>query len=119
TDETWLLQRLRDSDEQLRVWAIQLLVDQSAPSPAALAEFATMARNDRSGLVLSFLASAMRKAAPDERWSIAKGLVGRSEFADDRVLPLMIWYGIEPAVPAATRQALALADETKMPKLTR
>jgi putative membrane-bound dehydrogenase-like protein len=117
--EPWLLELLRHPDEQVRVWAIQLLVDQGTPSLAALNEFARMAAGDKSGLVLTFLASAMRRAAPSDRWPIVTALSRRGEFADDRVFPLMLWYGIEPAVAGDVRQAVALARETRIPKLTR
>src|SRR5262249_30132544 len=53
------------------------------------------------------------------RWPIAAALVTRSEFAQDRVLPLMIWYGIEPAVLGSATNAITLARETKIPKLRR
>ncbi len=60
-----------------------------------------MAPHDRSGLVLLYLGSAaLQELPPTERWSLASVRAGRPipEFAGDRVLPLMIWYGIEPAV---------------------
>jgi putative membrane-bound dehydrogenase-like protein len=118
TDEAWLRKALQADNEQLRVWAIQLLADQGAPSNAVLQEFAQMAKTDRSGLVLTFLASAMRRASLDQRWPIAMALAGRSEFAEDRVLPLMIWYGIEPAVTEAPDKAAAFARDSAMPKLS-
>ncbi len=119
TDDAWLRRLLRHENEQMRIWAIQLLVDQGAPSEPALAEFARLAQQDRSGLVLSFLASAMRRAPVDLRWPIANALAKRTEFADDRVLPLMIWYGIEPAVPGNTAKAVELAGSTQISKLRR
>jgi putative membrane-bound dehydrogenase-like protein len=117
SDEAWLRELLKAQNEQLRVWAIQLLVDQAAPSAAVLAAFTQMAQSDSSGLVLSFLASALQHVPVGSRWPLALALAGRSEFAEDRVLPLMIWYGIEPAVPGATVKAVDLARETRIPKL--
>ena len=119
TDALWLRRLLHHENEQIRVWAIQLLVDQQALSAGALVEFAGMAQHDKSGLVLSFLASALRSIPTEQRWPIATALAGRSEYAEERVLPLMIWYGIEPAVPGDTAKALELARKTNMPKLTR
>jgi len=119
TDALWLRRLLHDENEQVRVWAIQLLVDQGALSAGTLWEFAGMAQHDKSGLVLSFLASAMGRAPLDLRWPIASALARRSEFAEDPVLPLMIWYGIEPAVPGDPSKAVALAKDTKIHKLRR
>src|SRR5262249_36821786 len=119
TDDTLLRQALGHENEQVRVWAIQLLVDQGQPPREVLSQFAEMARKDNSGLVLSFLASAMGRLPLELRWPIAAALVTRSEFAQDRVLPLMIWYGIEPAVLGSATNAITLARETKIPKLRR
>ncbi|HVV74204.1 MAG TPA: PVC-type heme-binding CxxCH protein [Verrucomicrobiae bacterium] len=116
-DEAWLRALLHQENEQLRVWGIQLLADQGAPGSAVLQEFARMARDDRSGLVLSFLASAMRRAPLEQRWPIANALALRSEYANDRVFPLMLWYGIEPSIPADPVKAVALAKTTTIPKL--
>ena len=33
------------------------------------------------------------------------------------MLPLLIWYGIEPAVPGNPTNALKLAKSTQMPRL--
>ena len=118
-DEAWLRGLLREENEQLRVWAIQLIVDRGAPSASAISEFEEMAKHDPSGLVLSFLASAMRKVPVDLRWPLATALAGHGEFKEDRVLPLIIWYGIEPAVPGSTAKAVELAKSTQMPKIRR
>ena len=118
TDEAWLRQVLRSDNEQLRVWAIQLLVDQNIPNASVLAEFEQLAKTDSSGLVLTFLASAMRRAPLEQRWPIATALAQRTEFAEDRVLPLMIWYGIEPAVPVFVEKAVEFAQHNAVPKLS-
>ena len=51
----------------------------------------------------------------DQRWPLAEALCSHSEFADDRMLPLMIWYGIEPAVPRDRARALKLIAASKIP----
>ncbi len=124
-DEAWLRTLLRHQDEHVRVWAIRLLIDQRPPSAAVAAEFAQLAKEDSSGLVQTYLASAMQRipaensaaGAESLRWPIARALAARPEFAADPVLPLMLWYGIEPAVPKSPEQALALARETPMRKV--
>ncbi|HSU57178.1 MAG TPA: c-type cytochrome, partial [Candidatus Dormibacteraeota bacterium] len=119
TDEAWLRPLLSASNEQVRVWAIQLLCDHSAPSAEARTKLARLAGEDSSGLVLTFLASALRRFPLPERWPILQSLARRGEFAQDRVLPLMIWYGLEPAVPGNSREAVSLAKRTTIPKLRR
>ena len=91
-------------DEHERVWKLRLAVDgftvDGQQAPPALAEsLARLAATEHSGLVQLYLASAMQRLPVAQRWSIAEALCTHSEFAHDRMLPLMIWYGIEPAVP--------------------
>jgi len=50
-----------------------------------------------------------------DRWEIAAGLITHAEDADDTNLPLMIWYGLEPLVPADKARALTLAKDAKIP----
>ena len=50
-----------------------------------------------------------------DRWAIAEGLVSHADDAEDPNLPLMIWYGIEPAVAADKDRAIKLAAACKIP----
>lgn len=113
----WLRRQLAAENEHLRVWAIRLLVDAESPSPEIISEFARMAGQDRSGLVLSYLASALQRISPGERWPLGRALAARGDFAGDRVLPLMIWYGMEAAVSASPEKGLDLARESIIPKV--
>ncbi|HET6324891.1 MAG TPA: PVC-type heme-binding CxxCH protein, partial [Planctomycetaceae bacterium] len=119
TSDGWLRKELYHADEHVRVWAIRLLADGKPPSAAALADFAAMAAGDRSGLVLLYLASVLQQMPMADRWPLALPLAARSEFAGDRFLPLMIWYGIEPAVPENPDHALQLAASSRMLPLVR
>ncbi len=118
-DEAWLLTQLNAADEHLRTWAVQLLVDRGAPSAAARQAFIDRARDDESGLVLVFLASALQRIEKAERWSLADALAARSEFAHDPVLPLMIWYGVQGAIPEHIERAVKLVGATPIPLVRR
>jgi len=115
----WLRRQLAHASEHVRAWAIQLLLDQHAPSAELCGEFARMARSDNSGLVLSGLASTLQRMPLAERWPVAEGLGGPSTLAGDPTLSLLIWYGLEPAVSSARERACALAEATGLPKLRR
>lgn len=106
---------LDDTSEHVRCWAIQFLTEEAAPSPAALAKFQSMAENDDSGLVLTWLASALQRLRYDDRWPVALALGRHQEHAEDRVLPLMLWYGVEPAVLANPDRAIEMAVSCQMP----
>ncbi len=68
----------------------------------------------KSGLVLLYLASTLQQIPPADRWPLAEELAARGDFAADRVLPLMIWYGIESAVPEDPTRAVRIASSTSM-----
>jgi putative membrane-bound dehydrogenase-like protein len=118
-DEQMAQGLLTHRDENVRTWAVQLLVDQAPPSKSSATKFADLATNEKSGLVLTFLASAMRKATVEQRFDIARGLITHGEFANDRVFPLMVWYGIEPDVPKLSQRGIAasLVNDSKLPKI--
>jgi len=74
-----------------------------------------MANDDPSPMVRLALASALQRLPPENRWKIARGLVSHEADAADKDLPLMIWYGIEPIIPANRARALEMMRECKIP----
>ena len=118
TSQPWLLDQLDHENEHVRSWAVRLLVDERAPAEGAARAFAAKAPDERSGLVLLYLASALQKLPLADRWALAEALAVRGEFASDPALPFMIWYGIEPAVPENSERAMALARSSRMPLLS-
>lgn len=65
------------------------------------------------------LAAALQRLSLDERYEIARGLVRQEENADDRNLPLMIWYGIEPLAGDAQARDLELLGSARIPLVQR
>ena len=110
-----LLELLDHPDEHLRWWCVQLLCEDRNPPAAALQRFAVMAREDKSSFVRLALASALQRLPASARWPIAQGLVAHAEDATDKNLPLMIWYGIESAVPGNKTEAMKLAGASRIP----
>ncbi len=119
TSPSWLLEQLDQENEHVRAWVVRLLVDDGPPTAAVVRTLTARAPGERSGLVLLYLASALQKLALADRWAIAEALAARGEYANDPALPLMIWYGIEPAVPEASARAVALAASSRMPVVSR
>ncbi|MBI5757342.1 MAG: c-type cytochrome, partial [Planctomycetales bacterium] len=115
-DDARLLDVLSRGDPRGQSWAIRIMAERGLNDKTSAA-VAQSASSSSSGLVLLHLASALQRLPHDARWPIANALASRGEFAGDPVLPLMVWYGIEPAVPADPDKAVALAESTKMPKL--
>lgn len=109
-----LLSLIKEPQESLRVWAVKLLSEQMDAQPLADV-LQSQAQADTSGLVLLHIASALRKLPLDVRLPVGEKLLQHKEFAEDKHLPLMIWYGIEPAVAEQSDQAVSLLAKSQMP----
>ncbi|MCE9594300.1 MAG: DUF1080 domain-containing protein [Planctomycetes bacterium] len=105
--------------EYVAAWAVQLLLEDRDAPTWVVNELARLARTTKSPVVRLYLASALQRLRLYDRWSIAEALLRHAEDADDHNLPLMIWYGVEPLVPADPKRALALADDCAIPKVAR
>ncbi|MBD0260690.1 MAG: HEAT repeat domain-containing protein, partial [Cytophagales bacterium] len=107
---------LGHENEYVRSWAVQLLAEDKAVAPETLQRFAQMARNDNSALVRLYLASAMLRVEPGQRWDVLDALVQRAEDKDDSNVPLLLWYAAEPLAEVDMKRALELAQKSKLPK---
>ncbi|MCA9177134.1 MAG: c-type cytochrome, partial [Planctomycetales bacterium] len=134
--ERELLALLDDAEETVRSWAVRLLVE-SPPSDQVAGELARLAAREHSGLVRLHLASALQRigarsqssaaaegevssaAGAEARWPLALALAKHAEDAEDRMQPLMIWYGIEPVVQSHAELAIGLAAKTPIRLLRR
>lgn len=94
-------------------------VKQSVDLASTFRELAGLADTDRSGIVRLHLASALQRLPLESRWPIATALAKHAEDANDRQQPLMIWYGIEPAVAAEPMTGVELIREAKIPTVRR
>lgn len=116
------------TDEHERVTRLRFMLDSASKAGASaengrqqaalIAVLTKTAQADPSGLVQLYVASALQQLPADKRWPIAAALASKGDFATDRMLPNMVWYGIEPAVPRDPAQALALAKSSQIPLLT-
>ncbi len=78
-----------------------------------------VARTTQLSRVRLHLASALQRLPLAARWPIATALAKHAEDANDRQQPLMIWYGIEPAVAAEPMKGVELIREAKIPTVRR
>lgn len=108
---------LENKSEHTRWWAIRLLTEDKQVSPAVLAKFVTMAREDKSAFVRLGLASALQRLPVNDRWELATALLAHAEDAADKDLPLLTWYGIEPAVAADQTKAALLLAKCQQPSV--
>jgi putative membrane-bound dehydrogenase-like protein len=112
-----LVEALKDKDEYIRAWAIQLLCEDRSPSESVLIKFIEMASKDESPVVRLYLASAIQRINKNGGWKIAEALISHEEDAQDHNLPKMIWFGMEPLVAENPDRGLALAAKSKIPLL--
>lgn len=113
-DEEWLFDVIGHGREEVRSAGLRMLADVEVGSQKTLNRLKRLSQSDASGLVLTYLASLIQRLPHEQRWPIAQGLVSRRQFSDDRVLPLMIWYGIEEAVPGNPKAAVKLAKVSRI-----
>jgi putative membrane-bound dehydrogenase-like protein len=93
-----LVALLDHPQEDVRGWAVRLLVDERKAPEAAATKFVEMAKVDKSASVRLALASALQRLTKDQRGPVAEQLAEHAEDATDPNIPLMVWYGIEPIV---------------------
>jgi hypothetical protein len=117
TSPNILTDLLKDRDEYIRAWAIQLLAEDRNPGDRAIKQFETLAATDPSPIVRLYLSSALTRLPIAYRWGVFTNLVAHAEDAGDQNLPFMYWYALEPMVVANPRRALALAMNSKIAKL--
>ncbi|HXH99279.1 MAG TPA: PVC-type heme-binding CxxCH protein [Sphingobacteriaceae bacterium] len=113
-DEKELIKLLDDQNEHVRSWAIQLLAEDKNLSEDALKKFASLAKTDNSAVVRLYLASAMQRTAPENRWETLDALMQHSKDNDDHNLPLMLWYAFEPTVPVDMNRAMNMSQKSKV-----
>ena len=119
-DDGWLVKQLNEKDEQVRKWAVRLLADEdfvvkdAADANKVATALKQLAAKESSGLVQLYLASALNRMPLADRWHIAESLAISDKFEHDNMLPLMIWYGIEPAVPREPLKAVRLVERAKI-----
>ena len=70
-----------------------------------------------SAFVRLGLASALQRLPVNDRWDLATALLSHAEDAADKDLPLLIWYGIEPAVAADQGKAALLLAKCQQPQV--
>jgi putative membrane-bound dehydrogenase-like protein len=98
----------------VRAWAVQLLMEEGAPSEVLLGNLAGLAASDPSPIVRLYLASAAQRLPADKRWDLVEALVAHERDNDDPNLGLMYWFAAEPLADVDAGRALDLAVQSKV-----
>lgn len=116
TEQQWT-GLLDNSNEYVRAWAIQLMTEEKKISADTQKRFETMAGKDSSAVVRMYIASALQRMVLNQTWDIVKNLSVRNEDVNDKNIPLLVWYALEPLVAADPNRAMDLAMAAKLPNL--
>lgn len=116
-DDALATKLLEHANEYVRAWAIQLTLEDRATTPGVARQLARMAIEEPAPLVRLYLASAMQRLPAEFAMPIGKALAQRAEDANDRNLPGMVWYGVEPIAAINPQQSVELAIASAMPNV--
>ena len=112
-----LIGLLEDKQPYVRGWAIQFLVEDKSPSREAIEALTKLAKNEPSPVVRRYLAGALQRIQPIDRWDIATSLIQFEGDANDPNIPLMLWFGIEPLIADQPQQALGMVNKSSIPSI--
>jgi len=102
-----LMNLARDNDEVIRGFAIQFMAEQpERQSPEGWQMLAELAASESSPVTKRYIASALQRCPIEFGWGIASELLKQSRDSDDRNLPWLMWYGIEPLVASDPARAV-------------
>jgi putative membrane-bound dehydrogenase-like protein len=112
---------LMDTNEFVRGWAIQLLVEYKMFPNVVRDEFKKLA-TESSAVTRRYLASAVQSVPDDFAWTLIDALAQHGEDKDDRNIPYLLWHSMASQWSrnplASLDKAFAIAQQTKLPQLT-
>ncbi len=107
--------RINTKEEKLIAWWFRLWREDGNSNESLQHEIAYFAQTTNSEPMRLALASCIRRLPTELAWKVLTGLSGHEKSAGDENLSLMIWYGIEPLVPADSKRAADLIGKAKLP----
>ena len=120
-DESQVVSFLSHDDEYVRGWAVHFAgerlgrgIDLSSPQPLV-----DLAMSDPSPVVRRYLASLLQDLPHRQRWPIIEALAAHTIDQNDRNIPYLVWYGLEPLAGEEPDRAYELAKKSKWRNLSR
>lgn len=96
--ESFARELLSHPFEHVREWAIRLVGDSRSASPKTYEAWESLARREKSLIVLAQLACTAKRLDHQQAMSLAQALVSNPACAGDAHLPLLIWWALEAAI---------------------
>jgi putative heme-binding domain-containing protein len=117
-DAKLLLETTKHPDEHVRSWAVRFLTDGRISITKAVVErLIELGWTDDSRLVRLYLASGLKRLDARQALELAAALASRTDDADDRTQPHLIWYGIEPHVVTHPELTIQMLIDCEVPLL--
>lgn len=110
---------LKDKDQYVKAWAIQFVTEDPDYRHETVSAFENLSEKESSPVVRMYLAAALQRLAPIDRWKIAENLVKYKDDADDPNIPYMLWFGIEPLITTDQAQSLKIAQSSELPMISK
>ena len=106
-------QTLRHKHPFIRFWTIRLLGDSHLMTPALRNQLTELAKTEKHPEVRSCLAASCKRWAAKDAFPILAALIRRTEDANDKHIPLLLWWAIEKKA-TGDRDAITklLADQS-------
>ena len=101
---------LKHETADVRAWTVRLLGDGKTVSASTASRLAELAASEPSPTVRAQLACSARRLPAEYGVPVVGALMRRDADADDRYIPLLLWWAIEDKAVAATDRVLALFE---------
>lgn len=123
-----IVELLKHPEADVRRWAVRFSHDELRTDTASLTQpgrqtddgphaelIAELAASDPSAKVRLEIACSLQRVSQQQRLKVATALLSHATDATDPYLPLMTWYGLEPAVWNHPEAALGIARQAAIP----
>jgi putative membrane-bound dehydrogenase-like protein len=113
-DKDKLCHLLDDPDENIRAWAVRLLLEEPKADDRLVEGLSKRAQQD-SSLVKLHLAGALQRLDHKTRAKVGLELLMRDGDSSDPHLPLMYWYAVESSIGSDGDDMFSLLSRGKIP----
>jgi putative membrane-bound dehydrogenase-like protein len=113
-DDAFAADLLAHVNPDVRAWTVRLLCDEKNVSASIQPKLVELAKRDESAFVRMQLACSARRLPADQGLPIVRELLQRSEDANDRDIPLLLWWAMEDKAASARDQVTELFSQKQL-----